>query len=359
MAGPSFAAELARCIHARSRLTGEFTLRSGEVSHEYFDKYLFESDPVLMREIAEALVKLLPERVNALAGLELGGVPLATLCSQISGLPTLFVRKQAKGYGTRRLAEGGAVRGRRLAVIEDVVTSGGQVLDSCRELREQGADIAVVLCVIDREAGGAGSVAREGLQLRSLFTASELDRAVRDDPLLAPDSSLVEIVEAVRALAYDRPSERTVEAMLRERRGTCSTKHLFLAQVLAERFPETEPQIVHRVYRLDRERAEQLFGEAAAAIVPADGLIDVHRYLTITLNGQRLTVDATFAGEPWDGRSSMALACGPGDDFPAGEQPDDDKRALEEEHCNPAVREPFIAALASTREQASDDSSER
>jgi hypothetical protein len=179
-----------------------------------------------------------------------------------------------------------------------------------------------------------------------MFTATELDRAVNDDPLTSENTSLVEIVEAVRGLPYARPSERTVEAMLRERRGTCSTKHLFLAYALSERFPETEPQMVHRVYRLDRERAEQLFDETIAKVVPADGLIDVHRYLTITLNGQQLTVDATFPGEPWDGTSCMPLACGEGDDFPAGENPDDDKRALEEQHCDPAVRKPFIAALA-------------
>jgi hypothetical protein len=256
------------------------------------------------------------------------------------------VRKQAKVYGTCRLAEGGPVSGRRLAVIEDVVTSGGQVADSCRELHEQGADIAVVLCVIDREAGARENLAHENLELRSLFTASDLDREVREDSLRAQDASLGEIVEAVRALPYARPSERTVDAMLRERRGTCSTKHLFLAQRLGERFPEIEPQIVHRVYRLDRQLAERLFGKTIAEVVPPDGLIDVHRYLTITLNGRRVALDATFPGEPWDGRSSLSLACGQGDDFLAGEEPDDDKRALEEQHCDPAVREPFIAALA-------------
>jgi len=168
---------LARSIYERAHLTGEFVLRSGATSTTYLDKYLFESDPRLLREIAEALVGLLPKRVDALAGLELGGVPLATACSQVSELPTLFVRKHAKGYGTCRLAEGGELAGRRVAVIEDVVSTGGQVIESCRELRQRGAEVAVVLCVIDREAGGTENLAREGLQLRSLFTMSQLQDA--------------------------------------------------------------------------------------------------------------------------------------------------------------------------------------
>jgi hypothetical protein len=133
--------------------------------------------------------------------------------------------------------------------------------------------------------------------------------------------------------------------MLRERRGTCSTKHLFLAQALRERFPETEPLIVHRVYTLDRAQAREMFGPTVAETVPEDGLIDVHRYLTITLEGQCVEIDATFAGPAWDGRSSLPLACGPGSDYPAGEDPDAEKRALEARHCDPAIREPFIAAL--------------
>lgn len=151
----------------------------------------------------------------------------------------------------------------------------------------------------------------------------------------------------MRALAYGRPSDRSVEGMLREHRGTCSTKHLFLAQVLTERFPETEPAIVHRVYGLHRSRARELFGARVADVVPEDGLVDVHRYLTIVVEGQRITLDATFPGAPWDGRSSLPLACGPGRDYPVGEDPDAEKRALEHQHCDPAVREPFIAALTS------------
>lgn len=169
-------AGLARRIHAAAHLTGTFTLRSGATSGEYFDKYRFEADPVLLRDVVQALVPLVPERVDALAGLELGGVPLATELSQLTGLPARFVRKRPKEYGTRRLAEGGAIDGLALLVVEDVVTSGGQVVASCRDLRERGALVTHALCVIDREAGGGPALATEGVELRALYTASELGR---------------------------------------------------------------------------------------------------------------------------------------------------------------------------------------
>lgn len=165
------------------------------------------------------------------------------------------------------------------------------------------------------------------------------------DPLTSHDSSLTELVEAVRSLEYGRPSDPSVEGMLRERRGTCSTKHLFLAEALAERFPETQPQIVHRVYRLDRDRAEELFGAELAATVPDAGIVDIHRYLTATVGARRITMDVTFPGLAWNGRSSMPLSCGAGNDHLAGENPDAEKRSLEADHCNPATRELFIAAL--------------
>jgi hypothetical protein len=205
-----------------------------------------------------------------------------------------------------------------------------------------------VLCVIDREAGGKDRLVEHGLG--SLFTMAELSAARASDPLDSSEASLVELVEAVRALPYGRPTERTVEGMLRERRGTCSTKHLFLARRLAERFSETEPLIVHRVYRLDRATARQRYGEQVAQTVPEDnGLVDVHRYLTILLDGERVAIDATFPGRAWDGYSAFQLACGAGDDYPAGEEPDSDKRALEAKHCDPAIRERFIAALTTPR----------
>ena len=97
---------------------------------------------------------------------------------------------------------------------------------------------------------------------------------------------------------------------------------------------------------VERAAAAARFGPDAAQAVPEGGLIDVHRYLTAVVAGRRIAIDATFPGEPWDGRSPMPLACGDGADHPAGADPDADKRRLEAEHCDPGVREPFVAALA-------------
>jgi orotate phosphoribosyltransferase len=169
--------ELAREIHRCSLLRGSFKLRSGAVSDRYFDKYLFESSPRLLAEIARALVPLVPGDIDALAGLELGGIPLATMLSQETGIPTLFVRKKAKDYGTLRLAEGGEVKGRNLLVVEDVITSGGQVMLSTADLRELGATVKNAVCVIDRESGGSEKLASVGVELVSLFRMSELEQA--------------------------------------------------------------------------------------------------------------------------------------------------------------------------------------
>ena len=170
--------QLAAAIAAVSRLTGEFRLRSGQIATEYFDKYQFKARPDLLRAIAERLVPLVPPETRVLAGLELGGVPIATALSLTTGLPAVFVRKAAKTYGTARLAEGVSVAERRVLVIEDVVTSGGQVIESVRALRAQGALIDAALCVIDREAGGAERLAEEAIQLTALFTRSELENTL-------------------------------------------------------------------------------------------------------------------------------------------------------------------------------------
>lgn len=166
--------QLAKEIYEIAHLTGEFTLRSGQVSHEYFDKYLFESDPKVLSMVAEELVSLIPEEIEVLAGLEMGGIPIATALSLKSHIPAAFVRKKAKEYGTCKLAEGTDIIGKRICVIEDVITTGGQVILSTNDLREAGAIVEHVICVIERNSEGKRKIEELGVKVHSLFKMEEL-----------------------------------------------------------------------------------------------------------------------------------------------------------------------------------------
>jgi orotate phosphoribosyltransferase len=169
---------LAARLRETCRLTGTFVLRSGKTAEVYFDKYLFESDPQLLWAVAELAAPLIPEGTEVLAGLELGGVPVATALSLVTGIPQVLVRKQAKRYGTARRAEGPDIAGRRVLVVEDVITTGGQVVASTQALRTAGAQVDAVLCVVDRRPpGGAGEdlLSAAGLSALALFDLTVLE----------------------------------------------------------------------------------------------------------------------------------------------------------------------------------------
>lgn len=168
-------AELARQIKAASFLTGQYKLRSGETSPFYFDKYRFESDPNLLSAIVDELRKLLPKSFDKLAGMELGGIPLATALSLRTGRKCLYVRKTPKTYGTCNLVEGGFSSGETVTVIEDVVTTAGQVCTSVRRMRHLGLVVPFVVCVIDRQQGGKENLEKIGCSLSSVFSLDELN----------------------------------------------------------------------------------------------------------------------------------------------------------------------------------------
>jgi orotate phosphoribosyltransferase len=144
---------LALDVNTASRLVGTFKLRSGQVSDEYFDKYRFESDPELLRRVARRMLPLIPEGAEILAGLELGGVPIATAMSLECGLATVFVRKKAKEYGTCQAVEGGEIRGRKVVIVEDVIMTGGAVFDAAALIHAAGGVVIAVVCAIWRGEG--------------------------------------------------------------------------------------------------------------------------------------------------------------------------------------------------------------
>lgn len=164
-------------IRKSVRLTGSFKLRSGKISDTYFDKYQFEANPQLLNAIAHAMVPLVPDGTEVLAGLEMGGIPIVTMLSQVTGIPAAFIRKEPKEYGTCRYAEGASLIGKQFVLVEDVVSSGGAIIDALQKLKADGLAPTVAICVIDRETGGSEALSAEGLPLKALFTFSQVENA--------------------------------------------------------------------------------------------------------------------------------------------------------------------------------------
>jgi orotate phosphoribosyltransferase len=174
--------QLALDVNAASRLTGKFKLRSGQISDEYFDKYRFESDPKLLRRVALRMLPLIPEGAEVLAGLELGGVPIATAMSLEGGLPAVFVRKKAKEYGTCQAIEGREVRGRKVVIIEDVITTGGAVFDAAALVEQAGGVVIAVVCAIWRGEAVPGIKGLQDLPVFAALTKAELTKTQIETP---------------------------------------------------------------------------------------------------------------------------------------------------------------------------------
>ncbi len=160
-------------VHA-AYLRGNYVLRSGRTSNYYFDKYLFETKPSILRRIATALAEMAPHNVDRIAGPELGAVPLVTAISLELGTPFVIVKKGQKGYATGKRVEGEIYPDERVLLVEDVLTTGGAAIESAAVLRAEKVSVTDVLCVIDREEGAASNLAADGLQLHALFRRSDL-----------------------------------------------------------------------------------------------------------------------------------------------------------------------------------------
>ncbi len=167
-------AELARDIVGAAYLRGDFVLSSGARSHYYFDKYLFETKPSILRRVASFLAELVPPQTDRIAGPELGALALATALSLETGLPFVIVRKAAKEYGTSRLMEGEIYPGERVVVVEDVISTGAQGIRAADRLKEVGAHVLGILAVIDREQGGPEAISAAGYTLTTLFSRKDL-----------------------------------------------------------------------------------------------------------------------------------------------------------------------------------------
>ena len=167
-------ADLIKRIRDTALLRGEFTLRSGRKSSYYLDKYLFETKPDILAALGELLAEHVDRRTNRLAAAELGGIPLVAAASMASGLPAVLVRNRKKNYGTSRQLEGRLEPGDRVLLIEDIATTGGQVLEAARVIEDAGARITKIVAIIDRQEGARQNIEAAGFNFVSILTRQDL-----------------------------------------------------------------------------------------------------------------------------------------------------------------------------------------
>lgn len=166
--------EVAKRIAEIAVLHGDFTLRSGRKSTYYIDKYLFTTQPDILAELGQMLADAVPDGTTRLAGAELGGIPLVSAASMACGLPCVFVRNAKKDYGTAKQLEGKIEAGDKIAIVEDVSTTGGQAIEAAKIISEFGAVVVKIITVIDRQEGARENVEGAGYVFEGLFTVEDL-----------------------------------------------------------------------------------------------------------------------------------------------------------------------------------------
>ncbi|MFP4143614.1 MAG: orotate phosphoribosyltransferase [Phycisphaeraceae bacterium] len=166
--------QLIERIKEAALLRGEFTLRSGRKSSYYLDKYLFETQADILAALAELFAEKVDDSIDRLAGAELGGIPIVTATSLATGKPTILIRNQKKGYGTARQLEGKLEKGDRVLLLEDIATTGGQVLEAAQLLTELGVEVVGIIAVIDRQEGARENIEAAGFRFESLLTRADL-----------------------------------------------------------------------------------------------------------------------------------------------------------------------------------------
>lgn len=166
--------QLIKRIKETAYLEGDFVLRSGKRSKYYMDKYLFETCPDILKALGEEFAKHMSDDVTLIAGAELGGVALAAATAMETGKNWIIVRNSKKGYGTGKMVEGVLKEGDVVLLVEDIATTGGQVLEAAKIITEAGAKVKKIVCVIDRKQGAEENITGAGHTFESIITKDDL-----------------------------------------------------------------------------------------------------------------------------------------------------------------------------------------
>jgi len=167
-------AELIKRIKETAYLEGDFVLRSGKRSKYYLDKYLFETCPDILEALGQEFAGHVSGDVTLIAGAELGGVALAAATAMATGKKWIIVRNSKKGYGTGKMIEGVLEESDVVLLVEDIATTGGQVVEAAKIITSAGATVKKIVSVIDRKQGARQNITKAGFAYESLLTKDDL-----------------------------------------------------------------------------------------------------------------------------------------------------------------------------------------
>jgi orotate phosphoribosyltransferase len=167
--------QLIKRIKETAYLEGDFVLRSGKRSKYYLDKYLFETCPDILKALGKEFARHVSDDVTLIGGAELGGVALAAAAAMESGKNWVIIRNSKKGYGTGKMVEGVLKAGDVVLLVEDIATTGGQVLEAAKIITEAGATVKKIVCVIDRKQGAEENITQAGYKFEAILTKDDLD----------------------------------------------------------------------------------------------------------------------------------------------------------------------------------------
>jgi len=167
--------ELEKQIKDQAVTRGEFILASGKKSSYYVDLKKAYTDPEVMAMIVEGMMEVLKdENIDRIAGIEMGGVPIAAALSLKTGIHFIIIRKKEKGYGTDKRIEGKIVEGDNVLIVEDTITTGSSVKMGVEAVREMGGKCTMVISVVDRLEGAYENLEKVNISLKSLVTLKDL-----------------------------------------------------------------------------------------------------------------------------------------------------------------------------------------
>ncbi|ADD07535.1 orotate phosphoribosyltransferase (plasmid) [Natrialba magadii ATCC 43099] len=153
---------------------GSFKLTNGFLTDYYIDKYAFETDPEILHVIASEIAdKISTDEIDVIAGPALGAIPLVTAVSLKTGIPAAYIRKGEKHTGTQARVEGEIGKGKRVAVVEDVTTTGQTILETTELVQEVGGVVERLIVVVDRNEDAVDNVAERGYELEYLVRVGE------------------------------------------------------------------------------------------------------------------------------------------------------------------------------------------